>query len=305
MTESTEHTLFDRMIRKMSPHSKLLRAWDVKGGVSAQVTALEIEQEDGQIKRLIVRQHGEIDLKQNPRIAADEYNLLDTLHRVGLAVPKPYFLDSSGEILSTPYLVMEYIEGVPDFAPADVMDAVRQMADYLSRIHTVDLSTLDVSFLVQQETRYTNLLRNIPAVLHDSLSEGRIREALTAVWPLPQRNRSRLLHGDYWPGNILWKGSQLMAIIDWEDAAVGDPLADMANSRLEILWAFGLDAMQQFTQHYQTLADIDFTHLSYWDLIAALRPASKLSEWGLDEITEKRMRDEHKVFITQAFEKLV
>ena len=62
-----------------------------------------------------------------------------------------------------------------------------------------------------------------------------------------------LLHGDFWPGNILWRYGQLVAVIDWEDAALGDPLADVANSRLEILWAFGIDAMQSFTHYYQSL----------------------------------------------------
>jgi hypothetical protein len=44
--------------------------------------------------------------------------------------------------------------------------------------------------------------------------------------------------------------------------------------------------------------------LPYWDLCAALRPASKLGAWGLDEATEQRMRHLHKVFVTQALERL-
>ena len=85
---------------------------------------------------------------------------------------------------------------------------------------------------------------------------------------------------------------------------MGDPLADVANSRLEILWAFGSDAMERFTQLYKSMSSIDFTNLSYWDLCAALRPASKIAEWGLDAITEKIMRERHRGFVTQAFEKL-
>jgi aminoglycoside phosphotransferase (APT) family kinase protein len=113
-----------------------------------------------------------------------------------------------------------------------------------------------------------------------------------------------LLHGDYWPGNILWRDGQLVAIIDWEDAKVGDPLADLGYTRLEILWAFGIDAMHQFTDHYLSLAAIDVTHLPYWDLCAALRPASKIGKWAADDDVEKRMRERHRVFITQAFDKL-
>ncbi|MGH2481418.1 MAG: phosphotransferase family protein, partial [Ktedonobacteraceae bacterium] len=130
------------------------------------------------------------------------------------------------------------------------------------------------------------------------------RDALEAVWPLPQQNASVLLHGDFWPGNIVWNDGQLVAVIDWEDAASGDPLADVANGRLEILWAFGIDAMQSFTQQYQSMTTLDFTDLPYWDLCAALRPASKISEWGVDDTTEKTMRERHKWFVARAFEKL-
>jgi aminoglycoside phosphotransferase (APT) family kinase protein len=66
---------------------------------------------------MIIRQHGEVDLKHNPHVAAVEFKLLQLLHSVGLAVPTPYHLDQSGEIFSTPYVVMEYIEGKPEFAP--------------------------------------------------------------------------------------------------------------------------------------------------------------------------------------------
>jgi aminoglycoside phosphotransferase (APT) family kinase protein len=113
-----------------------------------------------------------------------------------------------------------------------------------------------------------------------------------------------LLHGDFWPGNIVWKDGQIAAVIDWEDAALGDPLADVANSRREILWAFGIDAMRSFTHQYQAMTTIDFTHLPHWDLCAALRTASQIAEWATDDITKKTMREGHKWFITQAFEKL-
>lgn len=304
MTPSTENNKFQQVVQKLDPHSKLLRTWELKGGVSAQVTALEIERPDGQTKKMIVRQHGAVDLQHNPHIAADEFKLLQLLRSAGLATPAPYRLDQSGEIFATPYVVIEYIEGMPEFELARVSDLILQLATHLSRIHAVDCSKMDVSFLPEQEHIYTEKFRERPANVDESLDEGRIWDALAPLWPFPQRNPTVLLHGDFWPGNILWKDGQLVAIIDWEDAALGDPLADVANCRLEILWAFGIDAMQMFTHQYQSLTTIDFTNLPYWDLCAALRPASKLSEWGLDDLTETTMREGHRWFITQAFEKL-
>jgi aminoglycoside phosphotransferase (APT) family kinase protein len=304
VTEAKEDTKFEQVVHKFDPQSKLLRTWELKGGVSARVTALETLRPDGHTQKMIVRQHGEVDLKHNPQVAADEFKLLHLLHSVGLATPAPYYLDQSGEIFSTPYLVIEYIEGKPEFAPSDLPDLLLQLATQLSRIHQVDGSQLDVSFLPQQANIYAQKLRARPANMDESLDEGPIRDALEAVWPFPQRNTSVLLHGDFWPGNILWRDGQLVAVIDWEDAALGDPLADVANSRLEILWAFGLDAMQSFTHQYQSMTTIDFTHLPYWDLCAALRRVAQIAQWGLDDTTERTMRERHRWFVTQAFEKL-
>jgi len=302
MTSSQVDKKFEQVVQRMDPHCKLLRTWKLKGGVSAQVTALEIERPDGRTQKLIARRHGEADLKRNPHIAADEFKLLQLLHSVGVAAPRPYHFDQSGEIFSTPYIVIEYIEGQPEFAPADLPDFILQFATHLCRIHKVDASKLDLSFLPQQAQILTDRLRARPENVDDSLDEGRIRDALETVWPIPQRNTPALLHGDFWPGNLLWRDGELAAIIDWEDAALGDPLADVANSRLEMLWAFGTDAMHMFTQQYQSMTTIDFTNLTYWDLCAALRPVSKLAQWGLDEVTEKTMRERHRWFVAQALE---
>lgn len=304
MTQSEQNQKFEQLVQKFSPQSNLLRAWELKGGISAQVTALELQQPDGQLQKMVVRRHGPVDLKNNPHIAADEFKLLQILQSGELAAPQPYYLDQSGEIFATPYLVMEFIEGETDFAPANLDDFIRQLAAHLASIHKLDSSKFDLAFLPDQIKKYTLKLRERPAQLDDSLDEGLIRATLEAGWPLPQFNKSGLLHGDYWPGNTLWKNGQLVAVIDWEDAEFGDQLADLANSRLEILWAFGLEAMQNFTEHYKAISPLDFTNLPYWDLFAALRPASKISDWAGDELTEKTMRQGHKLFITQAFQKL-
>lgn len=304
MTTFDDAKKFVQVVHKIDPHSTLLHAWTLTGGLSAQVAAIEIEQTNGETKKLVVRRHGEVDLQHNPQIAADEFRLLQQLYMAGLATPQPYYLDQSGEIFPTPYLVMEYIEGQTEFAPARMSDFIQQFATHLASIHEVDCSQMDVSFLPQQAQRYARKVQNRPATVDKSLDEGHIRDVLEVAWPVPQHNSSALLHGDYWPGNVLWNDGQLVAVIDWEDAEIGDPLADIANSRLELLWAFGNEAMQSFTECYQALTTLDFTNLPYWDLWAALRPAFCIAEWAGNETVEQRMRERHRRFITQAFEQL-
>ncbi|HKV60110.1 MAG TPA: hypothetical protein VJO32_17595, partial [Ktedonobacteraceae bacterium] len=68
-----------------------------------------------------------------------------------------------------------------EFAPSDVSGLIFQFATYLSRIHEVDCSHVDLSFLPEQEKRYTKQLSERPLILDESLDEGSIRDALEAV----------------------------------------------------------------------------------------------------------------------------
>jgi aminoglycoside phosphotransferase (APT) family kinase protein len=315
MAVSKEDKKFEQLVQKIAPQSKLLRTWHLKGGISAEMTALEIERPDGQTKRMIVRRPGDRSLEQNSHAAKDEFKLLQITQSLGLATPTPYHLDQSGQIFSTPYLVIDYIEGKPEFAPSNLADFILQLATYLAKIHRVDCSNLDLSFLPKQAKGFADNFGKRSTKVDKSLDEGRIRATLASVWPLPQRNASVLLHGDFWPGNILWQDNKLVAVVDWEDAKLGDPLTDFAISRLDMLWIFGLDAMNSFTHHYKSMMAINYTDLPYWDLWAALRlvrlAGSNLAEWaaffppfGRHDITEQTMRENYSFFITQAFEKL-
>lgn len=304
MSPSVEDARLEQVVQRVEPGSKLLRTWELKGGVSAQVTALEAELPGGATRKMVVRRHGAVDLLHNPNVAADEFKLMQMLYSAGLAVPAPYYLDQSGEIFPTPYVVIKFVEGQVDFAPSKLSDAINQLAAHLARIHRADCSKHDLSFLPNQAAKYTTKLSERPAMLDDSLEEGRIRDALSAAWPLPEPNASVLLHGDYWPGNTWWRDGRLVAVIDWEDAQIGDPLGDLANSRLEMLWAFGVDAMHSFTEQYASMTDVDFANLPYWDLCAALRPVFKIAEWAGDAVREQEMRKGHRLFVAQAFEAL-
>jgi aminoglycoside phosphotransferase (APT) family kinase protein len=299
MSETQQDETFRQLVRRFAPHARLLRTWPLTGGVSAQVTGLEIERADGRRAKLIVRQHGNVDLSHNPHIARDEFRLLRIARSRGLAVPKAHYVDESGDFFPTPVLVIDYVEGETEFAPVDLAGYLSQMATQLVRIHGVPDSP-ELAFLPRQDKGFGER----PAIVDTAMGEDRIRDDLESAWPLVQTNPSVLLHGDYWPGNILWQDGRLAAVIDWEDARVGDPLSDLGNTRLEILWAFGPEAMRDFTSLYISESALDLANLPYWNLCAALRPCGKLSDWGLDEATARRMREHHALFVTSAIEEL-
>ncbi|MDP9471812.1 MAG: phosphotransferase [Chloroflexota bacterium] len=299
MTSELEEDALQRVVRRLDPGGTLRRAWPLAGGVSAEVTALEVEGSDGRPTTLVVRRYGNTDRGRNPHIARDEFRLLQIAQSHGLAAPTPYVFDESGELFPTPSLVIEFVEGETEFAPPDLAGYLAQAAAQLAKIHRVN-DRPELSFLPRRDRG----VGEPPADLDASLNEARIRDALESAWPLSGVNPSVLLHGDYWPGNILWKDGELAAVVHWEDAGVGDPLADLANARLEMLWAFGVDAMYEFTDQYRSLTTVNMSNLPYWDLWAALRPSSTISGWGLDAATEQRMSERHQLFVSRALDEL-
>ncbi|MCW3055005.1 MAG: phosphotransferase family protein [Chthonomonadales bacterium] len=303
MIPPNDNTQFERLLQRIEPNSTLLRSWSLTGGVSAQVTAMEIVSADGQQQRWVVRQHGTADLARNPQIALHEFTLLQQLHAEKLPAPKPLYLDESREIFSDPILVTEYIDGTPGFPSIPAPHAMITYVELLLRIHRVWPDRTDLSFLPQQAEIVSGKLEGTEGTTEaQTVEERQVLEALREAWPhVQQRNPSVLLHGDYWPGNTLWQGEELVAVIDWEDAAIGDPLIDLANSRLEILWALGYNAMYDFTRQYQSMSLLlDTTDLPFWDLWATLSPARNISTWGLDPPIARRMHAQLQDFLRAA-----
>lgn len=299
-----ERHKLERIVQSMAPQGQLLRAWSLPGGMSAEMNALEIALPDGRIQKLVVRRYSEDHLKNKPNAAATEFHLLHLTYTAGLPTPKPYYLDASGQ-----YLVMEFRVGEMLFAPTDVTHHVTQLATQLAQIHSVNSIDFDLAFLGEPVTICAEMAQPAEGELFD---EAEVRAVLTTRPLVDSPTRPlTLLHGDFWPGNSLWQDGKLVAVIDWEDAMLGDPLLDLARGRSEIAWIFGMEAMAQFTTHYQALMPLDYTHLSYWDLCAALRQirllrgdlagaAAYFAPYDRRDITPHTIREDLQMFIRQA-----
>ena len=175
------------------------------------------------------------------------------------------------------------------------------MALTLAALHGAGLGRSDVPFLPEAAAAVAARIATIPDRLDAALSEPAVRAALTRAWPPPPANRPVIVHGDYWPGNVLWRDGLLAGIVDWEDAMFGDPLADLCVTRLELWWFFGRAAACDFTDQYlASRPDVDPAALPLWDLWAALRPAGKLAGWGLNAAQQASMTAAHREFVTEA-----
>ncbi len=291
---------WSQIARLASPGGRLLAVRPLAGGVSAQVTALEIEQSGGQLLTVVVRRHGDVDFALKPEGATTEFHLLQRLVEAGLPVPQPLLLERSSELFGRPFLVMSLMPGQPfsDPTPSDSM--LRQAAALLARIHAIPATDAAVTWLPAMTDTVSGRLAARPAATDLAANEAILRNTLEAVWPLPSRNRPVLLHGDYWPGNLLWENGRLTAVVDWEDAQQGDPLGDLAQARLEILWAYGISALEAFTAHYLTRNPLDATELPRWDIWAALRPIQVFTGWAESETAARQLQDRHDWFVGRA-----
>ena len=102
MTGIDESYAFEQLVQRVAPGSQLLRAWSLHGGVSAQVTALEVVYPDGQRQKRLVRRHGLRDRQRNPQIATTEFRLLQVLQQATVAAPSTYSTTRQGTLKNSP-----------------------------------------------------------------------------------------------------------------------------------------------------------------------------------------------------------
>ncbi|MCY3713001.1 MAG: phosphotransferase [Gemmatimonadetes bacterium] len=300
MESVDEYNRFEKLVHRFDPQARLKSHRSLPGGYSADVTVLELVAGDGTVRKLIHRLHGHVDLQQNPNVAADEFQVLQLTHAAGLATPAPVYLDTTDPLFPTPSLVLEYAEGKTDLKPADPAEYVTQMARELARIHRMDTAGLDLSFLLQVEDDCASAIGRTEETPGVCAGERELIEMLAPCWPLPRNNTPVVLHGDYWPGNTLWKDGHLTAVIDWEDTRRGDPLFDVSNARFEILMLYGAEIMDTFTRHYESLNPVDSGCLPWWDVYTAFRMANKLDFLATEERDESLIRADHHWFVEQA-----
>lgn len=172
-----------------------------------------------------------------------EFRLLDAIKDEGVRIPRPVVSCPDPAVFGAPFYVMDRIYGVPirgaipeawAAEPSTQGRALEEMIDALVRIHAVDwrrcgLGDLEhpPGYLERQIARWIAQLdaydgRELPAARDLA---GWLREHL------PHEPPQRLCHGDYKLDNLLFAETappHLLAVVDWEMAAVGAPLVDLA-----------------------------------------------------------------------------
>ncbi|MFL6754210.1 MAG: phosphotransferase family protein [Sphingomicrobium sp.] len=179
-----------------------------------------------------------------------EYRLLEALHPLDFPVPEPLALCTDADVIGAIFYVMELARGrpyangaLPDFDPATRRLMYEQLIDTLADLHTIDAVAADLAdfgkpgnYFERQVMRWTRQYRDSET---DYIPE---MERLIAFLPesLPEQSRTSIVHGDYRIDNVVYDGDgTLTAVLDWELATLGDPLADF--SYLAMQWMMPAD----------------------------------------------------------------
>lgn len=159
----------------------------------------------------------------------------------GVPVPRILAVGEDESILGVNFYIMEHLDGFvidqsePESVrtPADRTHVMESFIDALVKLHAVDVTQPDVArlgkpegYLERQVGTFTRLWevnsrREVPSVVE-------LGRRLAGSIPASQRHA--VVHGDYRLGNVMVRPTgtpDVMAILDWEMATLGDPLADL------------------------------------------------------------------------------
>jgi aminoglycoside phosphotransferase (APT) family kinase protein len=216
-----------------------MRVRQFHGGMSNPTFLLET---DGGARRFVMRKQPPGTLLASAHQVDREFRAMRALAGSGVPVPPARALCQDRSVIGTDFYVMDYVPGriltdagLPDFAPAERAALYDDFGRVLAALHQVDPAAAGLAdfgrpgdFIARQLVRFTKQYRDaqtetIPAM-----------EALIERLPglAPRGARVGIVHGDYKLGNVMVHPTEprIVAVLDWELATLGDPLADLAYS---------------------------------------------------------------------------
>jgi aminoglycoside phosphotransferase (APT) family kinase protein len=187
---------------------------------------------------LVLRKRPSGDLAPAAHDVAREFRIQQALRDTAVPVPDVMLFCDDESVVGTPFYLMERLYGrifqdtaLPDVPRRARRDIYRAQAQALAGLHAVDWEALGLgslarpgSFLDRQIDRWTRAWGG------DRSSDVRA----IAEWlrhSRPDYERLALVHGDFKFTNLVFHPteSQLVGVLDWELAAIGDPLLDVAH----------------------------------------------------------------------------
>jgi aminoglycoside phosphotransferase (APT) family kinase protein len=245
----------------------------IDGGVSCAMDVLA----EGST-RLVLRRYGDWAHSRGLDAAARETRALELLQRANIPAPAPIWVDSDG-IFEEQAIVISFVEGEPELAPANPFDWAEKLAAVLARIHDLRLEAVDIELFPSGEGEdIAKIVENPEMVLEHPLGEDLLRRRVRLV-NHDLEGDVVFSHTDFWPGNTLWSGSDLTAVVDWESPAMGERERDVAYCSLDIRY-LGMDRVaDHFIKSYRELSGSSLPNLGHWEAVALCRPMPDIAQW--------------------------
>jgi aminoglycoside phosphotransferase (APT) family kinase protein len=178
-----------------------------------------------------------------------EARLLQALAPMPVRAPQVIVMSESSDVIGAPFYLMPYLDGhvlddrIPE--PFDSPGARRligdQVVDGLIELHTVDRDAPGLSDFGKPAGYLARQIRRFRGLFEANATRPLRHLEQVADWlerNLPVSAETTLVHGDYRLGNLMFQldaPPRIRAILDWEMATLGDPLADLGY--LTAAWA--------------------------------------------------------------------
>ncbi len=273
-----------------------LAGWRLASQGMSDETIFATLEGDGVAHELVLRRYRDDGIARELSGLERQYELLRALAKTNVPVAEALWYEPDPAVLGTPFFVMRRVAGhVPvPWSPEGRVFLARagdgpigeQFVDVLASIHRLDWRALGLDFLLTSAATEGFASHRV-SKLADLVARYRrepepiFEDALGWLAAnAPPAARTTLVHGDYRTGNMIYEGERIAAVLDWEFAAIGDPMLDVAwvcarSNRMESDRVCYLLPRARFLERYEAATGwrCDPASLHFWEVYHQVRNA--------------------------------
>ena len=201
-----------------------------------------------------------------------EWAVLRRLRLDGFPVPRPV---ARGESEGDSYIIWRLSSGhswasLEQADASKAMPLIPQLADFLSRLHGLNQNSLNNEPLYQATVAGT-LVRML--LWSREMGNEELRQMIARLKPAVSQLKSwhpRLLHGNPHIGNLITDDGQIVAVLNWDNAAIGDPRWDVMTAA-HWLRQGDEEAGERLVNWYETFTGKTIDDRAFWWAMISVR----------------------------------